>query len=260
MATGQKNFKLIVQYTVSCLEILKYLDKHINKINNLGAIVHIKKVDANIDDALADMFRRKGITRLPALIAPDGTLFIGIKQVFELFEKNLKFASGSRTARPMGNSGNTNYDDKDDDDDNGGGGGAGGEYLNNFYEKELFSNEGNGRYVPRMDDEEDENEQNDIQRKMSDYNRSIKPTSKNEGKERNIGQNNRNKKQRAQPVDDISEEDNITYEGYNEPVPPKRKSLGGVKFTPTGDKDDDMDQRMISAYLEKVPDGESMTY
>jgi hypothetical protein len=85
-----KTFKLIVQVSDTCIELLRYLDKNIVSVNNLGAKVQVEKIGKDeFDEDMVETLRKKGITRLPALVAPDGKLFIGLKKIMDLFEKNL---------------------------------------------------------------------------------------------------------------------------------------------------------------------------
>ncbi len=94
--------KIIVQESPACVKLLRYLDRNVGNINKMGVRVRIETISS--DDLDTDMSQRlsdRGINRLPALIMPDGKLFIGITPIIKLFEKNLSSAASSaRIAAP----------------------------------------------------------------------------------------------------------------------------------------------------------------
>lgn len=91
MSDGIKTFKLIVQSSDACVELLRYINKNIGKINELNARVQIVKLaDGELTGPNIDMLRAKGITRMPVLLTPADKPIIGVKFIKELFEKNLR--------------------------------------------------------------------------------------------------------------------------------------------------------------------------
>lgn len=150
-AVNMQTMKLFVQPTETSFRLLVYLNKNITDINKLGARVRIDKIGKEVDEDLMEEFRRVGITRLPALVSPDGKVFIGVKKITEVFEKNLgKLHNTARVGPVTG-------DDTD---------------ISNYWLKELYSGtDGNGKMVPRKDEEADEqaDETKDIERKIAMY-------------------------------------------------------------------------------------------
>lgn len=143
---SDKIFKLIVQPTETCLDLLRFLYKNIEDINALGVVVKVEKISKDeLDDDLAEMFRKKGITRLPAMIAPDGFIFIGLKQIIDLFEKNLKTCKMSSRADPA---------DSGD--------------VSDYWMKEMYSGRDKaGKAVARQDEDDEDDESASLQRDMA---------------------------------------------------------------------------------------------
>lgn len=97
-----KTFKLIVTVNDNCIAVLKYIAKCITMINNMGVRVQVEKIaNEDFDAEMVAIMRKKGILRLPALIAPDGAKFIGVNDITGLFEKNLKSARTVEKVEPI---------------------------------------------------------------------------------------------------------------------------------------------------------------
>ena len=206
-------FRLYVQTDEICLDLLRYVDKHIAEVDALGVGVHVFKVD-KIDDTMRDDFERKGITRLPAMIAPDDTVFVGAKKVRAVFESNL--------------------------DD---GGDAGGDEppmyetaLEALQASEMFAGrDKHGRNVPRQDDE-DSDEKPDYNRRVAAFNKrrpSRKQRERSESPER--------PKRRRDRSESESEEE--------EPAPVRRgrgRQGGAAVNDPIGDN---IDERMLEELM-----------
>lgn len=246
-----KIFKLIVQPTETCLELLRYLDKNIGDVNSLGAGVQIEKISNDeIDEDLIETFRKKGITRLPALLAPDGHVFIGLKQVIELFEKNLNSSRTGARAGPITDpyGGPANDAELGSNPD-----------LTTFYMRELYSGcDKRGRLIPRKDKDEgnDDEEGGDIEKRLSDYRRNVPRHRRTDtGRERDIDPAPRQRGRRHEEL--TEDDDNIAddEDEYDEPAPPRRGNNGrSTRLSSTDDsRGDDMDQRMLDAWMANNP-------
>lgn len=87
---SNKTFKLIVQDSDNCIELLRYINRNICDIMKMNVRIRVQKIDPkDIDEEELDYLRKKGITRLPTMVSPDGKLFIGCTQIRSLFEKNM---------------------------------------------------------------------------------------------------------------------------------------------------------------------------
>lgn len=248
-----KLFKLIVQPTETCLELLRYLHKNIEDVNRLGAGVQIEKVDkGEIDDDLLEIFRKKGITRLPALLAPDGHIFIGLKQVVELFEKNLNNSRTSSRAGPANDPyGGPAYDAELGSNPD----------MTNFWMRELYAGcDNRGRMIPRKDKDEGDDEGGDIEKRLSDYRRNVPRHRRTDtGRERDVDPAPRNRGRNRHDEDFTDEDDNIADDDEydDEPAAPPRRGgngRGAPRLSGTGDvRGDDMDQRMLAAWMDNNP-------
>lgn len=236
-----KTFKLIVQVSDACLELLRYVNKNIGDVNKLGARVAVEKISKNeMDEDMIEMLRKKGITRLPALIAPDGKVFIGLKKIMDLFEKNLNNARNSERV-----SASDGYDGPAADSEIGSN-----PDLNNFWQQELYAGmDRKGKMIPRKDKDEDEGESADIEKRMSDYRRNVPKHRRTGGRERDIEQPTRERRRHHEdpPSDDDNIADSEDEGGYDEPEQPKGRA---PRLPSTGDsRGDDMDQRMLAAWM-----------
>jgi hypothetical protein len=251
--SGCVTFKIFVRSTAKCLEILRYLDKNITTINAVGAKVQVEKiVSEEVDDDLLHLFRQKGISRLPALLAPDGKVFIGLKQITDVFDRNINnMANNKRFAAGGGDGGAGSYIDYE----------AGGNAelgsnpdMTDFWMRELYSGcDRRGRYIPRKDKDEREDEGADIERKLADYRRRVpKHRRTDRGQERDIDMPIRGRRA-PRDDDDDAYDDNVA--DSDDESPPRRGRGGRAPpMAPTGDiKGDDMDRRMLAAWIDKTP-------
>ena len=104
-----KTFKLIVKVSDNCIEILRYVDKNIPILKQLGARVQVEKIsNEEFDEEMVNILKSKGITRLPAVITPDGNLLIGLKSIIDMFEKNLTNARNRARVGGVGGVGGNN--------------------------------------------------------------------------------------------------------------------------------------------------------
>jgi len=129
------------------LELLKYIDKNIRRINRNGIFVEPKLL--NPDKAMVEKLRAKGITRLPAMITSRGNM-IGLRNIIEHFEK-----LGTKPAL-------------------GGGNGAIGPYTGDstydWLMQEMFDTDRSGKRVPKTDHDDGEDEdKKDIERRLKNY-------------------------------------------------------------------------------------------
>jgi len=238
-----KTFKLIVQPTDNCLELLRYIHKNIEDINAMDARIVIEKLGKDdIDDEMVEIFRKKGITRLPALIAPDGHTFIGIKQVISLFEKNLKAVRTNSRADPAQE---TNAEMGSNPD------------LASFWEAEMYQgyDQRTGKFVPRDDGDEEDDECKDMKRKLAAASRKTQPKHRVAGVEHEIDDAPRQRRGRGrtEEIDNIADDDLPEAVRQGAAKGPAQRPRG-VKLS-SGDKGaDDMDQRMLDAYLDNTPE------
>lgn len=202
---------LIVQQSRACVKVLQYINDNIADINSLGAYVEVRRISSG--DDLIHSLRRKGITRLPALIGPDGKICIGVNNIIKLFEKNLEGAAptGSAPSIDIG----TNPD------------------MNDFWSRELYSGiDNNGKPIPRVDKDEAEDEGRDIERRMTEYRRNIPKRHRDPDAAPRIV---------SAPVDD-----NVQLSDDDKPAP--RPAATSSRSPASAD---DMDERMLVAWLDK---------
>lgn len=84
-------FKIIVQPGIASKYLLQYISQNIASINELGIKLVIEKIDKHeFDKDLIYFMRSKGITRLPALIAPNGKISIGNENIINIFQRSIK--------------------------------------------------------------------------------------------------------------------------------------------------------------------------
>lgn len=231
-------FKLIVQPTESCLDLLRYIDKNIKEINSMGAGIRVEKITKDeIDDDLIAVFNKQGITRLPAMIAPDNHIFIGLRQISDVFQKNLN--NGRNRDRASAYSGaDAEFGSNPD--------------LTDFYMKELYSGvTKRGKFIPREDDDDDDAELNkhDIQRRMAQYDRNKPRHRRAGGGERNRDYDDEPRRRRYDDddVDNIDDSD-------DEPEPPRRGGKKRPQVSNSGDaRGDDMDDQMLAAWMDNNP-------
>lgn len=237
-----QKFKLIVTANDNCMKILRYLQKCIADINKMGVAVHIEKISRKeFDEDMVEMLRRKGITRLPVLLAPDGASFIGVVKITELFERNLKnlrngnrVAPGTASDATEPNTSNTEIGTNP--------------ALTDFWMSEMYGGKDeNGRMIPKKDQEEGDDDRNDMDARMRDYQSRV-PRHRGGGAqpERNIEPQERPRRRKVQPVDNIAVDD-------PQEETPTATPIRVPKYTPTDEGGEDVDQKMLSAWLENNP-------
>jgi hypothetical protein len=238
-----KTFKLIVKPSPNCIDLLRYLNKNIKSINKLGVTVRVEKISqSEFNEDMVNALKAKGITRLPTLVAPEGKIFVGLKSITDLFEKNLN--NNKRNARltpgrgPMDPATNAEIGSNPD--------------MSNFWMREMYAGIGkNGKPLARQDKDEPEDESADIQKRIAEYQRNI-PAQRRQGndRERDIDPPPRQRGARRQPLDedDANPNDNIADIDPT-PVRPRLPALR------SGDaQSDDLDQRMLAAWLDNTPE------
>ena len=148
-----KLFRLFIQPTEKCMTLLRYVDENINTINQLGVKILVRNIGgAEVDEELIEKFRKIGIARLPALVSPDGQIFVGQKEIIRLLKRNVS----KTTEFPSMFGGDSDTD--------------------SFWRRELFTREKSGKIVARADTDtaEDEVIGRDIEKKMHSYQRQAK--------------------------------------------------------------------------------------
>ena len=217
-------FKLIVGITDNSIDVLKYIKKHIKAIKRLNTRVKMSKISTrHVDKSLLEILKSKGITRLPALIAPDGKVFIGKKKIIELFDSNLNRVKNRELVQPA-------RPERGDSD------------LSNYWMKEMYSGrDNNGKLIPRNDPDEPQDEGKDINERMREYEGNV-PTHRRPQRdpmdtaaERMHGTTMANPDAGREFIDDIPE--NIASE-------PRRTTAINIPRV-----DDDMDQKMLAAWV-----------
>ncbi len=156
--------KILVQNSASCTKLLRYINNNAQKIRDLGVTIRIEKLSRNdCDGETISKLQKKGIVRLPALIAPDGTKFIGIKSIIKLLESNFKSKQVDLKINPI-----IDYND-----------------VHSYMNREIMSNlDESGK--PKNDREDmDEDNNVDFASKMADYARNT-PKHRRNDKEKNV--------------------------------------------------------------------------
>jgi len=95
-----QTFKLYVGTSNNDIRLLRFLRDNIPIVNQMGvrvSITHIKKSNMNAD--LVEALHKKGISRLPVLIA-DRKKFVGVKRITGLFRNNI--SNFGQMNNPMG--------------------------------------------------------------------------------------------------------------------------------------------------------------
>lgn len=235
-----RTLKVIVQPTQKCLELLRYIYKNIDTIINFGAHIQVDKIDKdNVDESIIEIFRKKGITRLPVLLSPEGKIFTGLKQIMDNFESALRSTNAMSTVAPMheGITLGSNID------------------MSDFWLNELYAGiDHNGKMIVRSD--KDEVEENDIEKRLSEYQRNT-PRHRRTGTERDNSPPHRrdDRMRRARDEDNIADDDVAIDEPHRDHNPiaatPTRGKMKAPRLMATGDaRGDDMDQRILAALMD----------
>lgn len=238
-----QTFKIIVQVTDNSLELLRYINKNLDEINRLGAKVRIEKISKKeFDEDMVELLRRENITRLPALVAPDKTIFIGLKRIIDFFERNLNTAKNHDRVSAVGSGASEMGGNAD---------------LSDFWSRQLFDgvSKQDGRTIVRDEDDDEQDGSKDIERRLNDYNKKV-PKHRQQGGDRelNIDRMDRRKKRtiiQNEPMDNVVDSED---EGYDEPDPIMRRDRPRPRIS--GEQGDDMDDRMMNAWLDNNPGGE----
>jgi hypothetical protein len=204
-----------------------YIDKNIPEINRMGVGIEVEKITKDeFDEEIVEIFRKKGISRLPVMFAPDGMLFIGVDKIQGLFEKNL---NGQR------------YDDRvgpvDDETD-----------LAAYWEKQMMTTDKKGKRVGRTDPDDCDDPGKDIEKKMAQYNRN-RPKHHRDDEERNP-----TRRERRRRDEYSSDEDNLASSDEEEDL---RRDLNNNRRQTTRKpvsnmSENDMDDEMLAAYMDKI--------
>lgn len=234
-----KTFKVIVKTSDSCIDLLKYLDKHIKSINALGVRIRIEKISNDeLDEEMVESLRKRGVTRLPALLDSEGKVFLGLTKIMEIFNKNLKLAQINRRVSPIDDMSGGATDNPD---------------IDNFWMKELFQGRSrSGKLIPRDDPDEDDRAKSDIERRMAMYvppahRRSDFATAPTETPTR------RPRRRREPKYEDEYDEDNInSSDDEHDPAPAHRRTSA---ISASDDaRGDEMDRMMLDAFLQNNPE------
>ena len=83
--------RIIVKGSPMGFRLLQYIDSRIEDINECGSFVVIEKItNDDLDARMVEHLCKRGITNLPALILPNGTIKMGVDNIRELFEHSLR--------------------------------------------------------------------------------------------------------------------------------------------------------------------------
>lgn len=198
----------------------------------MGIYVEIEKLsETDKDEELAADLGRRGITRLPALISPDGKPFIGVQSITQLLSKNInRINNNERCAPGRGEASiGTNTD------------------LSKYWEQNLYDGtDKKGRRKARKDTDDEldaEDGPTDFDRRMREYDRH-KPKHHGGGKQAEKEESDddsddepaprkksQKKSRRHAVIDDDDEDDNI--------------------MSMAGPGDDQMDDKMLAAWMDK---------
>ncbi len=242
-------FKVFVRPTPKCIAVLRYFDKNIEMVNRLGAGVRIENIGAEeIDESTIDLFRKKGITRLPAALSPDGKVFIGLQQITNIFNKNISRGRTAGRIAPATGMGD-DYGGMMD--------------LTDFYTREMFSGpDKHGRRAPLQDKDEREDAGADIERRMAEYRR--RPPAHRVAdaqRERDIDRPTRGRRvvRQHDDYDTQEDEDNIADYPRDDSPPPRtaaRRGRAPPTVAPSGNTvEDELDNRILAAVMDKSPNG-----
>lgn len=82
---------VVVTETENSIRLCKWLNNNIKAINDVGLFIKLKKVPTKGGEAkeLIASLKSRGITRLPALISPDGKNAIGTDDIIKKIKMNL---------------------------------------------------------------------------------------------------------------------------------------------------------------------------
>jgi hypothetical protein len=239
-----KVFKLIVRASPRCIDVLKFLDKNIETINRLGAAVKIEKIDTDdFDEDLAAQLRRSGIGRLPAMLGPDGKVFLGMDQIILVFDKNL---TANRIAGREYQTANTEMGNNAE--------------LGDFWAREMYAGrDQQGRRIKRKDTDEEEDVGGDINRRLAQYERNVPHHRRQQANETNIDAPPRRRTMRNDNVADVDDTADGGGGGDDDDyyTPPRRANTmaerPAARNIPRQADGDAIDQMMAEAWRNNNP-------
>ncbi len=260
-----KTFKVIVQGgKKNSLDIAQYIDENIRAVNNLGIIIRMEKISEDEMDAeMVEALRKRGITRLPALLTNEGKVFVGKDKIMDLFDRGIRGQRRGARLDPgdVGYGGNTEMGSNPD--------------MTDFWMRELYAGQDprSGKMLPRKDKDEGEDEGADIEKRLRDYQRNVPKHRRADARDKDIDmdavqQQRRRGRRKTEPDpdDNIADVcDNCGHDpcdcedddyGGREPVrggrPTDTEPRGG---TVAGLGGDAMDDKMLTAWMQNNPGG-----
>ena len=227
-----KTFELYIRKSDKTIELLKYIEKNIGKINAIGVKLEIERYDV-INADVMNMLKNRGVLRMPALVTHD-KVFTGYKNIVDIFEQNIsKDHFDPNRVLPID-------DDASDD-------------ISKFWNKELFSGQyGDGTLIPRKDAEEDMSEVIDYstvkKRELSMQHQRNKKPSRNMHTTRE--RNNRDDDDDIQDNvgDDIAAQTTSAMQDRAQGGRQQFDRRGGGRSNPRSGGD--LDSQMLNAWLE----------
>lgn len=227
MANRDGKLILYVGVDENVRKLLVYIKRSIKDIRNAGFVIQIIKVNPKTLSAEdVKKFERRGITRFPSMIDPNGAVHVGVAKITSILEKNLTGGRIDDAASSHGDIIGSNSD------------------LSDYYSRLLYEGKGSKR-KPKKDDSDDEDrDRNDIDKRMQDYSRNVP-------KHRRGDESGGRRQKKKQPVSDDDSES-------SEEVPKTRRSRRRDDEQPTlrpGQRGSDrqLDDMMMAAFLNNQP-------
>jgi hypothetical protein len=252
-AQRMKVFKVLVQDSDNCIELARYINKNIKSINKLGIEIRMEKIEKDeFDDDMVEALRKRGITRLPAMVTNDGKTHVGLKVIIDMFEKGINNQSNASRVSPEMDLSSEMGSNPD---------------MNNFWMRELYAGQDNkGRPIPKKDEDEEIGEKNDIERRLRDYDKN-QPVHRRQADtrepafDRDVENQQRRRRGNgrppppAYPEDNIDDDDEYDDGGYDGP-PARRGSDDIMSSAASTMGEDAMDDKMMSAWMQNNPAGD----
>lgn len=80
------NCRILVQESTNCIKLAEFIDKNIKNINKLGLFVIMEKIEKeDMEGEFLESLKKKGITRLPALINGK-EVCVGMQTIIDYFK------------------------------------------------------------------------------------------------------------------------------------------------------------------------------
>lgn len=225
-----KTAKLYVGISDVSLDLLKHIDRHIIDILSMGIKIDIEKiVEKEMDTEDVQLLAKKGVVRLPTLLSPGGTPYVGIDAILKLINDSIKKSNlrggpsqgngewggrsgGSRDVIQHGDIIGTNTD------------------LSDFYAREMYQMKDGKREARTDKDDNMDDRDDDISAKMRQYERNV-PKHRRSDEQRDMGDSGRGRRERH--FDDDDEDERPRGRGRDrgrrdrsESPPPRRQSRG----------------------------------